>query len=433
MHILNRLLKNKELKDSSIVLASSIISQIASFFVVLLITKALTNEEYGKYAVVNTVLSLVTDLSDMGMNSSVTKFVAGFHQNDPEKEMQVINYATYKKARNSVIVIILMMVSSKLVARYLIHDSSYNIYLVLTSFCIGFTLISSMNKAIFQGRQDYKKYFLATLADITSYVVCIIFFYITGKLTIFTIITSNIIRMFLSMVISSRMAVLNLKKAFQPVKNIEIIKRFNAFGNWMLLWAVFANLQSRADVLLLSHFTTATEVSYYDIANKLTKPILMVLSAYATVMNPIFAQLSSKDKLKEKIRQTSKFILIISLFLICAVFISGIVITLFFGNKYENSLTPLRIMLVSLVFFVWTVPYNSTLYALDKPYIFALAAGTGLVINIIGDFLLLPRFGATGASVTYFIAQVQSLLVAYISYKKLVKFDDNQSNGGIKV
>ena len=426
MNYLKKIIKNREIQNSSLVLVTNIFQQVINFIVIMLITGVLTNEDYGKYAVLNTLLSLVTDLSDMGMNSSITKFVAQFHTDSPEKELQMIRYVSRKKLRNSSIVIVVLMLSSKWIAQYMIHDSSYNIYVIIVSFCIGFTLISSMNKAIFHGRQDYKRYFYATLTDTISYVAIITIFYAAGKLNVLTVIIANIVRMFLSMIISSWMAGIRLSTYRVPVQKTESIKSLNAFGNWMLLWAVFANLQSRADVMLLSQLTTLTEVSLYDIANKLTKPVLMILSAYATVMNPVFAQLTSKRRIKEKIGQTIKVISFISIFLLIAALLSGHVITLFFGSKYENSIMPLKIMLVSLVFYVWTMPYNSALYALNKPYIFALAAGIGLVVNVIGDFLLLPRFGAVGAAWTYFAAQVEALLVAYIAYKKLANLDDDK-------
>lgn len=422
MKYLNRILKNRELHDSSIVLFSNIFAQAVNFIVVLIITKVLSVDEYGKYAIINTILSLATDLSDMGMNSSVTKFVAEYHNKDQTFERTVITYATRKKLRNSALVIALMMLSSKFIASFFVHDDSYTIYVIIVSFCIGFTLISSMNKAIFQGRQIYKLYFYSVVIDTISYFALVGIFYITNNLTVFSVIVSNVIRMLISMWSSSLMAGLNIREILSvTVENSEVINKFSSFSKWMLLWAVFANLQSRADVILLSQLTTISQVSYYDVANKLTKPILLVLSAYATVMNPIYAQLGSSKELKNKVKQTAKFIAAVSGLLIIACLLSEPVLVILFGDKYNSSIIPLRIILISLIFFVWTVPYNSALYALNKPSIFALAAGIGLLINIAGDYLLLPRFGAVGAAMTYFIAQVESFLVAYIAYKKIVK------------
>lgn len=422
MKYMDKVFKNRELHDSSIVLLSNIFAQAVNFIVVLVITKVLSVDEYGKYAILNTVLSLATDLSDMGMNGSVTKFIAEYHNKDQCYESTIIAYATKKKLRNSAMVIALLMLSSKFIAHFCVHDDSYTVYVIVISFCIGFTLISSMNKAIFQGRQTYKLYFYSVVIDTLTYFVLICCFYISNNLTIFSVIISNVIRMLISMLSSSLMAGLNIREIISSsIENSEVLSQFSTFSKWMLLWAIFANLQSRADVILLSQLTTVSQVSYYDVANKLTKPILLVLSAYATVMSPIYAQLGSSKELKEKVRKTAKSIALVSLGLIIACLLAEPVLRILFRDKYSLSIIPLRIMLISLVFFVWTVPYNSALYALNKPSIFALAAGIGLIINIIGDYLLLPRFGAVGAAITYFIAQVESFVVAYIAYKKIVK------------
>lgn len=422
MNRLNRIFKNREIQDSSLVIISNILAQLLNFFVVMIITRVLSVDEYGKYAILNTILSLATDLSDMGMNSSVTKFVAEYYQNDRKYEKTIILYAVRKKLCNSALVILLMMCSSRFIANYFIHDESYTVYVAIVSFCIGFTLISSMNKAIFQGRQIYKLYLYSIIIDTVTYVVFIFLLYKFNRLNVFSIIISNILRMLISMITSSLMVGINIGEIFSySIDNQDIIKKFSSFSKWMVLWAIFANLQSRADVILLSRLTTIEQVSYYEVANKLTKPILLVLSAYSTVMNPIYAQLKSKQELKKKVIQTAKFIVFISICLIVACFLSGPIVNTLFGYKYNMSIVPLRIMLISLIFFIWTVPYNSALYAINKPYIFALAAGIGLFINIIGDYAFLPKYGAIGAAMTYFIAQLESFLVAYIAYKKIVK------------
>ena len=80
----------------------------------------------------------------------------------------------------------------------------------------------------------------------------------------------------------------------------------------------------------------------------------------------------------------------------------------------------MTMLLFAIIFFVWTIPFNSALYALNKPYIFSMAAFVGLVVTAIGDYLLLGKYGAIGAAYTYIAAQIVGLIIALGAYILIV-------------
>lgn len=416
---LKSLFTNKEITDSALVLISNVLAQAVNFVAVMFMTKMLSVEDYGKYALLNTVLTLVADLSDMGMNASITRFVAQYRgQNDRASELGIIAYSLKRKLCSSALAIGLMMVFSNFLATYVIHDSAYSVYVILVSFCAGFYLLTGLYKAVFQGRQNFKHYFLSVAVDAIVYLATVVVLYAFQALSVFTIVLASLLRSLVSTVICAILVGVPIKELFSRISgNKETVKLFNTYSRWMFLWAIFSNLQTRADVLLLSQLTTTDQVSYYDIANKITKPVLLVVSSYSQIMSPVFAKLNTLDKIRKKISSVKKIVLAGTGGMLLAVALSGIAVRILFGNKYDNSIVPLQIMFAALIFYIWTIPYNSALFALNKPQVFTIAAGIGLVATVIGDFLLLPAFGAVGAAFTYFIAQLIGFLVAYIGYR----------------
>ena len=146
----------------------------------------------------------------------------------------------------------------------------------------------------------------------------------------------------------------------------------------------------------------------------------MLVSAYSQVLNPQFAAFD-KSEIKQKIISVTKFIVAITGMIIVAIFLAKPVITIIFGHKYDNAILPARLLLFAIIFFVWTVPFNSALYALNKPYVFAFASFAGLIVTAVGNVILLEKYGAVGAAVTFVFAQITGLVISVFAYQRIKK------------
>ena len=414
-------LKSKTAKDSVLVLSGNLVSQALSLLVVIVIGRFLSVAEYGVYSVLNNISSFITDMADMGMNGAITRFVAEYRgKGEIDKEHQLINYSIHRKTINLVIVFTILIICARPIAEYWLHNASLYRYIYIIIVTCGFTLFVSALKAVLQGRQEFNKYFISTIMANSVWCGSIIIMALTNRISVFSSILSNVV----SGAVNLFLCIFLVKVDENEIRKNRIIdselkKKFNAFGLWMLLWSVFAILQSKLDVFMLATFTTSEQVSYYDIASKVIKPILMVVSAYAQVLNPQLASMDS-TKLKAKIKTVAKFILIVSVMIVFAILAVRPLITLVFRNKYDNAIIPAQLLLFAIIFFVWTIPFNSALYALNKPYIFSMAAFVGLVVTAIGDYLLLGKYGAIGAAYTYIAAQIVGLIIALGAYILIV-------------
>lgn len=415
-------MKSKTAKDSILTLSGNLISQIIGFVVTVIVSRFMSVVSYGIYSILNNISAFVNDMADMGMNGAITRFVSEYRaKGELEKEQQIIAYSLRRKSINLVVVLIVLILCAHPIASYWLGDGSKYIYIYLIIVTCAFSLFTSALRAVLQGRQDFKKYFITIVMWNAVWCGSILIMAFTGSLNVFSSVLSGAISGAVNLLLGIYLVKVDIKSIYRNVKiDSDIKKKFNNFGNWMLLWALFAILQSKLDVFMLATFTTKEQVSYYEIASKVIKPILMVVSAYAQVLNPQFASMDT-SKLKERIKSIAKFIAIISAVIVFAILIVGPVITMFFGNKYDNSIVPAKLLLFAIIFYVWTVPFNSALYALNKPYIFTLAAFIGLVVTAIGDFLLLGTYGAIGAAYTYIAAQIVGLVVALSSYIFIAK------------
>lgn len=417
MKIFSQIKGKKTAKDSVLTLAGNTIAQVLSLCVAIIVSRVFSVAEYGLYCILNNISSFVTDMADMGMNGAITRFVAEFRaKGKKEDEEQIIAYSIKRKLINLLVVFVVLVLGSKPIAKYWLHDSSLYYYIYLIIITCAFSLFVGALRAILQGRQEFGKYFITLVAWNGVWCLAILAMVFTNNLSVLSSILAGAISGVVNLLIGIKLTNTKIKNVFQTKKIQSEVKRsFNNFGNWMLLWALFAILQSKMDVFMLATFATSEQVSYYDIASKVIKPILMVVSAYAQVLNPQFATIAVSE-LGKRIKTVMKFILLISALIVLAIVLIKPIITLVFGNKYEMSIVPAQLLLFAIIFYVWTVPFNSALYALKKPYVFTIAAFIGLLVTVIGDYFLLGRYGAIGAAITFIAAQIVGLVVAVVAY-----------------
>lgn len=421
MRILGKL-KSKTARDSILILFGNLIAQTLSLFVTVIVSRFLSVADYGIYSILNNISSFVQDMADMGMNGAITRFVAEFRaRNEHDNEKQVICYSLQRKLLNFVIVFSVLTLFAKPIAAYWLHDSSKYPYIYFIIITCAFSLMVSALRSVLQGRLEFKRYFVSVVVWNIVWAGSIFLMAIMNNLTVVSSIVAGVASGAVNLLLCIRLVQLDFKSIFRKkAVDAAVIKKFNNFGNWMLLWSLFAILQSKLDVFMLASFTTPEQVSYYDIASKVIKPILMVVSAYAQVLNPQFASIE-KVKINERIKSVAKFIGGVTALIVVAIILVGPIIKLFFGDKYNHSILPAQMLLFAIIFYVWTVPFNSALYALNKPYVFTLAAFIGLIVTAIGDFWLLDKYGVIGAAITYIAAQIVGLVVALFAYFLVLK------------
>ncbi|MDV4150388.1 oligosaccharide flippase family protein [Clostridium sp. AL.422] len=410
---------NKIFKNISYVLFANIISQIESMIFVTIAARIWDVETYGVYSIVAMILSLAIDLSDMGMNGAVIRFSAEYNaKGELEREEKLIDLVVKRKIRNSIITCISISIFSPLIALMFLDSSSYYMYIIISSIAIIFALVYSLNNSVLQGRQEYKNYFKSMICFNSLLFIMIVLLFVFNKFTVMNVVIVNVINYFLSMLYSLKLIKFDLKSIFIKKKvEREVNNRFTNYSRWMVLWSILSILQSRLDILMLANLTTTVQVAYYDIGMKLSKPFFMIFNSAGQVINPVFATILTKEELKDKFAKVRKISIGLSVLIIISILICRYPIIIIFGDKYIDSIIPLQIILMSLVFFICTMPFNAVLYSLNKPHVFVIASGLGLIATFIGNLYLLPIYGAIGAAITYLIAQIIGFIISYLSYK----------------
>lgn len=176
-------------------------------------------------------------------------------------------------------------------------------------------------------------------------------------------------------------------------------------------------LYSLVDVTMLGGLTTSNNVAYYSYASKINKIFVQVINSFTVVIVPRIAFYYKEGRRKDFDRLLSKTLE--TIFVIAIPIVAGIqicatdAIRLVYGEAFLPSASILRIL--SFVLIISPIGYllgSRVLLVVGREKTMVLCVGSGAIVNIIGNSILIPRYVGYGAA----IASVFSEIVVMITY-----------------
>ena len=191
------------------------------------------------------------------------------------------------------------------------------------------------------------------------------------------------------------------------------------------LIAIFSRVYSYADSILLSKLAGDVAVGIYAIPYKITFAFQFIPLALIAGLYPRFSELfkTDREKLRYTFESSAKYLLIIvtPIALGIAVLAHPIVISLY-TTQYISAVLPLQILISSLFFSFLSFPVATFLNACDRQTTQMKIVGSVMVINIVMNVLLIPRYGPTGAAIAALTGNVLLTVIGYIYARQVVHF-----------
>jgi O-antigen/teichoic acid export membrane protein len=186
-------------------------------------------------------------------------------------------------------------------------------------------------------------------------------------------------------------------------------------GRWLWLAHSAALLAAQLDLLLVSHWRDATETGTYALALNLAAKADIVNSGLYTVLLPAAAALTGPGAVRHYLRRGLLRSGLIALALLPTALLIGPFIDIFYGTAYHPAARLYQLLLVVVIFDLFTTPVVLLVYHHERPQ---LLAGADLlrvgVLLVVGAALIPaagPLGGVTGAVVARLAAKVAGFLL----------------------
>ncbi len=181
------------------------------------------------------------------------------------------------------------------------------------------------------------------------------------------------------------------------------------------------------DTIILGLFSSSQSVSYYAVPLKLVKMFWTIVSGVGIVLIPRISNLygnSDFDKIKNLMTKSFSiaFLLTIPFSYFCF-FFSAEILTLISGSNYLPSVNALKILsVVPLIIASCNILGSQFLLPIGKEKIILYATILGLIVSLILNFLLIPRFSFLGSSIACVASESCVCIYIYIFTKKYISF-----------
>ena len=193
-------------------------------------------------------------------------------------------------------------------------------------------------------------------------------------------------------------------------------------GAPFLITALLHRLLLTSDTLIVKWWLGADEVGYYQAALKLFSIIFMFAMFISQSIYPLLTEFKNDlPKLRIMVRKGLASLLIISIPIsFGAYLLADEIIVSLFGIEYYPSITPFRILFISLVPIYILYLLNRILLVFNYEKTNLVYSGFSLGTNIIINFSLLPFLGIIGISIGTVTAKLLDLLLTIrLTHKEL--------------
>lgn len=409
--LIKKFKNSKEAKNASWLIGGKIIQMLLSLIVGILTARFLGPSNYGVVNYGAAYVAFFTSVCSLGINSIIVK---NFFDH-PEEEGETIGTAILLKFISSSLSCFLIFLIVSIVDA---GEKETILVVVLCSLSLVFHILDTLNYW-FQSRYQSKRCAIATLV---AYVV-------TSIYKIVLLATQKSVAWFafansVDYIIYAIVIVFFFKRANGPKFSASLrkAKQLLSTSYHFVLSGVMIALYGYINRIMLKQMVGSAEVGYFSVATSVCMMWTFVLQAIIDSFYPSIMQFNKTDKraFDKKNRQLYAIVFYTSIAVSVAFTIFGdIAIKILYGDAYIPAITPLKIVTWYTAFSylgqardAWVV-CNNAQRNLKYMYLGA------VVVNVILNFVLIPRLGASGAALASFITQVCTSLVLPCMFKEM--------------
>ncbi len=367
---------------------------VLTFFTTIIIARFLSPTDFGIYLALITFGSLLPDLADIGIGSSLCRFI-------PELEIDN-KLARIKSLKNTAwlmefflggAMFLLTLLFSPILAKHLFADISLTV-LFITAGMIWVTQMMTFSIYVLSAHKKFRESTLVNLSYAMVRLLLICIFVIMKRVNLVNILWIYLISVLFSWLYSF----LHIGWDWLQLKIDKAeMKKLMGFSGYLGLQKIFVAASSRLDVLMLVPLASAYEAGVYGAASRIAMIYPFAVGGLSQVLAPKMAEFRSNQMVISFLRKVSLIVGVLLVSIAGFLFFADWLIPILFGQKYLEAIPVFKGLLISMIPFVLSVPFVSlVIYTMKKPIYIAIATFIQLVVIGMCNLWFIPKLGRFG-------------------------------------
>lgn len=178
---------------------------------------------------------------------------------------------------------------------------------------------------------------------------------------------------------------------------------------------------NHADRLMIGELIGNAEVGYYSIASTIASALQLFVTSLDNALQPyIYNSLKAEDYTNVR-KNTRWLFLLIAVMCVLPMAFAPEIIIVFAGRSYASAIYVVPPISASVYFiFVYSM-FSKVSFYNQKTQLISFASICCALINIILNYICIPKFGYIAAGYTTLVSYIALSLMHYLNYKKLMK------------
>lgn len=391
---------NKWFKNISFSIISKGIAMIFLFLTDIIAARRLEVELYAEWSYFYSILSMLFWLGWCGINISAKVHVARC-DNEEDKTDCIIS-ALWLRLLASVIICTLVGLLLPQLAKYLGYPEKYHNLkwlFLMAAFMVFFDGFAEFFKELFMGLNRFDYQLIITAVEYVG-----IFIFAFGGLSVnksiksvvFSYIIAGIMVLIVGMVLLKKY-VFNYKWA---IRNHYVTRLFK-YAIPIALIGIGGVILVDMDTFMLGLFSTKENVAIYGIAKNICSKAIHVNNAFISGVMVTFSIIDKKNYFKKNkdykkaLKINIVITAVVSVLLLC---LSDLAIDMLYGSNYSESAKIIKMLVLYYFLFGLSTFASNFLDYRGKAGSRGIWYMSIVIINLIFNYLWIPKYGAKGAA-----------------------------------
>lgn len=326
----------KGLSSQTIVVLSRGVLELVVFS---LMSRLLTKDEFGCFAILTVVLTIFKAFSEAGIGASIIQ--------SKSIDKTYIGTATILNLALSAILMTIGVLFANPITNFLGNRAALKIPFIIIVLTIPLYGLNSILRALMIKELHFMKY---GMMQLISYVVAAIIGVILAycDIGLYSLIVMNAVEI----IILNIILIISTKFKFLFVWSSEKAKSIFSYGGWLTIENLFRNLYHQLDSLVLTQIVSTATIGAFNRPRSFLNSISTnVNSIFDVTLFPILSDINDDlSKIQSAFNKTISLLNIFSgLFAVLLFFNAHLIIEIFFGNQWVDLIPIFKILCIDFL------------------------------------------------------------------------------------
>lgn len=406
---IKNILSTQTFKHSFISFGGTLATGLLGLVFYVFAARQLGKADYGVFSLSVTTMALISSIANFGIDTGILRFVSESNKSNPTRAFRFLKLALEAKLVTWFILLFLGWIFMPFIVQTFFGKAELVMPFRVALFGVGGMLLSSFSLSALQA---YSKFGWWSVLNVFSNLVrlgLIVFLFASG-----TLATISSLWIYGGVLFLLFFVCLLFLPNFWSVRNeYSVWGEFVKFNKWVALFTAIAAVGSRLDTYIGARYLSLSEVGTYAVGVSLVSFVTQIVLALGSVVAPKLTTIKDKKSAILYLKKLQLFVLVLGVLgLAVGIPLGAIFIPLIYGSQYINSVLPFSILLVGQAIFLLSVPIHmAVLYYFSHPKLFVYITLSRMLMTLVLGLILIPQYGAVGASITALIGNITDLLI----------------------